>query len=480
MGEPHVHTHTHAHTPWPVFCLYLLFVTSFVWVQNTNYQHEARISALERTIHDASTVSVPAHYQTRAYAAAAQSTRTRAYAEPQPQPQPQPPDQAPGQTRYRDQDQDLSSAREFAASGRSLKGNYVAANSDPVACGITCRFIRGGAGAVGPPGPQGDTGATGTPGTPYINGGYPEYANVFTQGGNNFSSAGVLGTTNELPLLVVTNNVTRVRVGSNATTIFGGLNLNATVLVKTVVGSAPWVFTLPPTPGLPGQGLVTDGTGSTTWANFTVGVLPRLETMDIGRCAPFAILSGTSVTFAAGNTIGSGSVGVSPGTAIAGDPSYGDGAPHSNDQAAKDCASDSVGTDLAGSARACVVLAAAELGGVVLQPGVYCSPTGTFTLAAYTTLTFDARGNIAGEWIFQASTTLATTAQSNMALQNKAIADNIYWCLGTSAAIGASTIFLGNVLAGTSITVAANARVSGRLLGQTAVTLAAGVLTSIP
>jgi hypothetical protein len=52
-----------------------------------------------------------------------------------------------------------------------------------------------------------------------------------------------------------------------------------------------------------------------------------------------------------------------------------------------------------------------------------------------------------------------------------AVASNVYWVIGTSTALGTTSAFKGNILAGTTILQNADATLDGRALGKTTVTL---------
>ncbi|MFA5775781.1 MAG: ice-binding family protein, partial [Ilumatobacteraceae bacterium] len=81
------------------------------------------------------------------------------------------------------------------------------------------------------------------------------------------------------------------------------------------------------------------------------------------------------------------------------------------------------------------------------------------------TLTLDANNDPNAIWIFQLpGTTLVTAASTQILLTRGAQACNIYWQVGSSATLGASSTFRGNILADTSITVGNSVTVNGRLL----------------
>lgn len=113
-------------------------------------------------------------------------------------------------------------------------------------------------------------------------------------------------------------------------------------------------------------------------------------------------------------------------------------------------------------------------GGLTLAPGIYKS-TSTLSIDG-TSLTLN--GDSDDIWIFQIASALTTTAGGNVILSGGAVANNVYWQVGTSATIGSGTNFKGNILAYTSISVDVGATVDGRALAQYgAVTFAgAGVM----
>jgi hypothetical protein len=65
------------------------------------------------------------------------------------------------------------------------------------------------------------------------------------------------------------------------------------------------------------------------------------------------------------------------------------------------------------------------------------------------------------------ASTLITTTGRQVILAGGAQATNIYWQVGSSATLGTSSVFKGNILALASITAASGAGVEGRLLART-------------
>ena len=119
---------------------------------------------------------------------------------------------------------------------------------------------------------------------------------------------------------------------------------------------------------------------------------------------------------------------------------------------------------------------AGNLGGLTLTPGLYKS-TSSLEISSGD-LTLDAQGDTNAVFIFQMASTLTTTSGRQVILSGGARAANIYWQVGSSATLGTTSVFKGNILASTSITVTTGAAVEGRLLARTAeVTLDANTIT---
>src|SRR5437588_4744798 len=75
------------------------------------------------------------------------------------------------------------------------------------------------------------------------------------------------------------------------------------------------------------------------------------------------------------------------------------------------------------------------------------------------------------------ASTLTTTAGRQVILSGGAQAANIFWQVGSSATLGTSSVFKGNILALASITVTTGVIAEGRLLARTgAVTLDSNVI----
>lgn len=215
--------------------------------------------------------------------------------------------------------------------------------------------------------------------------------------------------------------------------------------------------------------------------------LSNMETTDVpltlGGCATFAILGGTSVNFNGVKTVvKTGSVGVSPGQIIGGAYEITAGTEENNTPLAKSCAASLATLYNQASSATCTAnhtLQSSDLAGVVLSPGVYCSATGKFELTA-STVTLDAGGNPAAQWVFQTVTTVTTATATSFKLINGAQAANVYWAIGTSANIGYSSTFVGTIMAQAAINYGTSSVMVGRGLAMTAVTFESNGYISLP
>jgi type VI secretion system secreted protein VgrG len=120
-------------------------------------------------------------------------------------------------------------------------------------------------------------------------------------------------------------------------------------------------------------------------------------------------------------------------------------------------------------------LTGTDLGGLTLTPGVYF-----FSSSAQLTgtLKLNDLGNPNAQFVFQIGSTLTTASGSSVVTINggndpSMIGCDVFWQVGSSATLGTTTAFEGNILALTSITADTSATdLDGRLLASTgAVTL---------
>ncbi len=184
----------------------------------------------------------------------------------------------------------------------------------------------------------------------------------------------------------------------------------------------------------------------------------------LGSAASFSVLGAQTVTNT-GPTALAGDLGVSPGSAITGfPPGLVLGTTHAADTAAANAQSDTTSAyDLLSGAPCTVDLTGQDLAGKTLVEGVYC-----FTSDALLTgnLTLDAQNHADAVFIFKISSKLTAATGSSVLLVNGGSACDVFWKVGSSATIGTSSSFLGNIVALTSIALQTGARLSGRALAR--------------
>jgi uncharacterized repeat protein (TIGR01451 family) len=196
----------------------------------------------------------------------------------------------------------------------------------------------------------------------------------------------------------------------------------------------------------------------------------------LGTEQAFAVLGGSTVTNT-GSSVITGNLGLSPGTAVTGfPPGIMTGVIHAADAEALQAQNDTTTAYIALESQACTTdITGQDLGGKTLVPGVYCFSSSAQLTGA---LTLDAGGDAGAVWVFKTGSTLTTAVNSSVLLTNGADPCNVFWQIGSSATLGTTTSFLGNIFALTSITLNNGASVTGRVLARNgAVTLDNNVIT---
>src|SRR6202011_5162860 len=206
----------------------------------------------------------------------------------------------------------------------------------------------------------------------------------------------------------------------------------------------------------------------------------------LGTVASFAVLGASTVTntgtsILSGTAANPGNLGVSPGSAITGFPPgilTGPGATiHANDAVAIQAQIDltTAYNNLAGRPTT-VNLTGQNLGGLTLIPGVY-----NFSSSAQLTgvLNLNGLGNPNSIFIFNIASSLTTASASVVSLINGAQGGNVFWRIGSSATLGTTTSFAGDILAQASITLNTGSRITcGAAWARTgAVTLDTNTIT---
>jgi hypothetical protein len=196
----------------------------------------------------------------------------------------------------------------------------------------------------------------------------------------------------------------------------------------------------------------------------------------LGTADSYSVLGGSTVTNT-GPSVLNANLGLAPGSAVTGfPPGIVHGTIHRNDAAAKQAKSDLVIAYNDAAGRSSTGSISADLAGLTLTSGVYTSAS---SMGLSGDLTLDAQGDPNAVFVFQAGSTLKTGSGSRVQLINGAQACNVFWKVGSSATIGTSTAFTGNILALTSISLTTGATIQGRALARNgAVTLDTNTFTS--
>ena len=187
----------------------------------------------------------------------------------------------------------------------------------------------------------------------------------------------------------------------------------------------------------------------------------------LGTADSFAVLGGSTITNT-GPSVINGNLGLHPGTAVTGfPPGTVNGARHVGDAVAQQAKTDLTTAYKDAAGRPFSATLPPDVGGRRITAGVY--RTGSVPSLGLTgNLTLDAQGDPRAVFIFQIESTLTTATASSVSLINGAQACNVFWQVGSSATLGTSTAFKGNILALTSISVNNGVTVDGRLLARNA------------
>jgi hypothetical protein len=187
----------------------------------------------------------------------------------------------------------------------------------------------------------------------------------------------------------------------------------------------------------------------------------------LGTASTYAVLAGTTVTNT-GNTVLSGNLGVSPGSACTGFPApctgggpgvVNAGTIHAGDAAALQAQTDLTAAYGVAASSPCNSTSLAPWGGQTLTPGTYCQTTSP-TISGNLILS----GN--GVFIFKSGSTLVTAPGATVSVINGAQPCNVFWQVSSSATLDTTTTFVGTIMALTSITINNGATIQGRALAR--------------
>jgi Ice-binding-like len=188
------------------------------------------------------------------------------------------------------------------------------------------------------------------------------------------------------------------------------------------------------------------------FAMLLYGASTGLAGPSLGSAQNFAVLGGSGVTNTGSSVINNGNVGSAPTSTVSGFPPglVNNGTLYlAADPVTAQAHTDLIAAYTAAQTAPGGVAGPADLGGAILLPGVYTYAA----IAPWTagTLTLNANGNSGAEWIFQIGSGLTTPGGAAVSLINGASANNVFWQIGSTATLGGTNAFAGNILAQTSI-----------------------------
>lgn len=185
--------------------------------------------------------------------------------------------------------------------------------------------------------------------------------------------------------------------------------------------------------------------------------------ISLGAAEGFAMLGSSTVTCTNSSAV-VGDVGVSPGVEVTG---FGSSCTVVGDIHALDAAATAAQADLLvafdeiGALECGDDLTGVELGGLTLAPGVYCFDT---TAGLTAGLTLDAGGDPNASWVFKVGSAITTGPGSTMIMAGGGNACNVFWRVGTSAVLGTTSSFKGNIMASASVSLTSGSSLEGRAL----------------
>jgi len=179
-------------------------------------------------------------------------------------------------------------------------------------------------------------------------------------------------------------------------------------------------------------------------------VTAHANSVNLGTAGSYAVLAGSTATNT-GASVLNGNLGLSPGTSVTGfPPGIVNGTINVTNAAAAQAQSDlTTAYNQAAGMAPTQILTGQDLGGMTLTPGVYFFASSAQLTG---TLTLNDLGNPNAVFVFQIGSTLTTASSSAVVFTSSLTDKNVFWQVGSSATLGTTTAFTGNIMALASIT----------------------------
>jgi hypothetical protein len=211
-------------------------------------------------------------------------------------------------------------------------------------------------------------------------------------------------------------------------------------------------------------------------ANFPPGIVPATKV----SFSQFSIFGSSTITNT-GNSIITGDIGLTPGTAITGfPPGIITGSIHVNDAdtAAARIAILAVYDSLWAQTCPATDLPVTIAANTTLTPGVHCGAS-SVTVNNNLTLTLDGQGDPLSTFTLQIPISLTLNNNVTINLINGAAKENIYWVVGVTASLGTADTFFGNIITGPATDTAPSPAGPGGSISLTNGTSVGGRLQSL-